>query len=96
MFWTTFKLSSRLIAAGEGMRAQEMFEKWFMGLTGPPDMAMFSITPPGDDHQRFYLSPGTQVRAPALVRLLNAEPTEPPPDDATLLVGRTGAKPSNL
>jgi hypothetical protein len=96
MSWTNFKLTSAEIAKGGGLRALNLFEAEFSRLGGPPDMAMFSTQPPGDDYGTYYLSPATQVRAPHLIRLLGAQSGDGPSQVATLVVGVTGSRPNSF
>jgi len=96
MPWHTFRLNSAQEATGVGKTALNHFEIWFTRLGGPPDMAMFSVQWSSADFTTYYLSPATDQRIPALIRILRARPGEPPPANATLMGGVTGSKPGDF
>jgi hypothetical protein len=95
MRWSTFQLSSAHLAIDGGQSALDQLTEWFRRPGGPADMAMFSTQQSAEACATYYLSPATAVRAPALLRILRAKAGEPPPEDATLMAGATGAHPSN-
>jgi hypothetical protein len=96
MPWHTFRLNSVQEDAGVGGQALDRFSAWLTKLGGPPGMAMFCMQRPGEDFATYYLSPETEQRAPALLRLLRAKPGEPPPADATLMAGVNGSRPGDF
>jgi len=96
MPWHTFRLSSKQLSAGDGQRALDQFEAWFIKLRGTRDVAMFRTQLPWEDFATYYLTPATETRVPELLASLQARPGEPPPEDATLVAGVAGAKPSGF
>ena len=96
MPWHTFRVSSEQEAAGVGSTALNQFEIWFTKLGAPPDMAMFCVQWTGADFTTYYLSPATEQRLPALIRVFRARPGVPPPLNATLVAGVTGSKPGDF
>jgi hypothetical protein len=96
MPWHTFRLSQAQLAADGGQGVMDQFTHWFTVLGGPVEMAMFFVQLPDEDHATYYLTPETEVLAPALLRLLGAQPGERPPEDATLVVGEARARPRDF
>jgi hypothetical protein len=94
--WHTFQHSSAQEAAGAGMKVLDQFAELYTRLRGPPDVAIFCRQEPGGDHVTYWLTPATEQRAPALLRLFGAKPGPVPPANATLLGGVTGKRPSDF
>jgi hypothetical protein len=90
MPWYSFQLTSEQQSQGVGMRALERFVEFHTRLGGPLDMAMFVA------RATYYLSPATGMRAPALLHLLGAAPSETPPHDAVLVGGHHEIKTKDL
>jgi hypothetical protein len=94
--WSCFTLTSAQVAARGGIDVLNKFERAFISARGPRDMAMFSVQHPGDAYETYYMSPATQFHAEFLLRLFCALPSDPPPDEATLVVGQNGVPRSEL
>jgi hypothetical protein len=82
MSWHRVKLTSAQIARGEESGLQRKFNAYYASSGSPADVAMFIADEAGGT--AVYLSPATSE---AFLRLVNASPSEPPPDGATLRAG---------
>jgi hypothetical protein len=96
MPWTTVKICSTLLAQGQAQALLNQFTSEWTRLAEPRDMAMFFLQEPGADVGTYYLSPGTERRAPELVRVLGAKPGNQPSEDAILAAGHQGTRASHL
>jgi hypothetical protein len=96
MPWTTLKIDSTELAQGQAQALLNQFTSEWTRLSEPRDMAMFFLQEPGANFATYYLSPGTQRRAPELVRTLAATPGVEPSEDAVLAVGHQGTRASHL
>jgi hypothetical protein len=96
MPWTTLKISSATMARGQAQALLNQFTSEWTRLSEPRDMAMFFLQEPGADFATYYLSPGTEHRAPGLVRALGAKPGVQPSEDAVLAAGHQGTRASHL
>jgi len=76
--------------------ALDQFEAWFIKLGGARDVAMFSAQLPWEDFATYYLTPAAETRVPELLASLQARPSDRAPEDATLVAGVAGAKPSGF
>jgi hypothetical protein len=86
MPWHRVQLTDAQVKQNLDGRIQPQFETFFVKAGAPRDMAMFSSTHPGDK-LGLYFSPATSKHAPAFLRLVGAEPCEPPTEEVGLAVG---------
>jgi hypothetical protein len=94
--WSKFEVSQRQLTHGDEGRILRLFAGEFVWLGMPDDMAMFTVERPGQEFSSYYLSPATAWRAPMLLRTLNAQPSDAPPDDARSVVAHEGKRPRDL
>lgn len=89
MQWHSVQLSSSELAQGRNELIQARFDRLYQALGTPPAVAMLSSHLP--NALRLYFSPATAQYAEAFMRLIDARPCEPPPADASLVVGGADA-----
>lgn len=89
MRWHSVQLSSGELAQGRNELIQARFDRLYQALGAPPDVAMLSAHL--NNALRLYFSPATAQHAEAFMRIINAEPCDPPPDNANLVVGDADA-----
>ncbi|MBT3424507.1 MAG: hypothetical protein HOB17_12400 [Candidatus Marinimicrobia bacterium] len=93
MKWFKVSIEPEDVARGVHIRIQEDFNKVFMALHAPKEMALFSNTLLGNKTLDLYFSPGSYP----FVKIINnkyngTEIEELPPKDVVLLVGHADAK----
>ena len=94
MHWQKIALSSGRVADGEHMKIQSQFEKLFIALAGPKEMALFGSRMAVNDREfvTMYFSPKCFPNASGLTTPYSAvECSAPSEEDVALLVGHTDA-----
>lgn len=91
MQWRKIWLANSQVASGEHARIQDEFERAFISLGGPTDMAVFDSREVTETGMCLYFTPEAVERAGDLLDRLGAEECDRPTEELALLVGHADA-----